>query len=169
MIRCMREQAEKELHSLLHRGWDPRRGRGRWVGWSRWFGYTAIAVMLGAGFMMGPVMGPFALWYDLLFWGIVAGLIGCWLMTRGITARTRARARACDYFLCPWCRYDLTAGEDEGVCPECGARYEREACRELYISAYRDCQPEKHLLLERERVAWRRALELKHEQELRTK
>lgn len=159
----MKHKADKELFLILRRGWDPRRGSGKWVGWLNWLGWTLLAIVFFMSTCLGPsVIAPIGPLYDALFLISCIILISCWISVKGIESRTKKRARDADWFLCPWCRYDLTACEDEGICPECGCKYDREVCRALYINLYRDYHPEKQIKLKLEREAWKRALELKH-------
>lgn len=54
----------------------------------------------------------------------------CW-------SRSRQLLQRADFRLCPRCRYDLSACQTDGTCPECGRAYTRAELRELWKAAYR--------------------------------
>tara|TARA_R110000782_G_scaffold13976_10_gene40968 strand:- start:10360 stop:10941 length:582 start_codon:yes stop_codon:yes gene_type:complete len=156
----MDETGRDDLRLLMSKRWDPRRGVGRRMG--------ALRAWLTTLFLLLIVFGRFILvglpahpaWSSIYLLPAV-GLMLCWLVPIGIRRRTGRRVDAHGGFLCPWCRYPLTGLADAGVCPECGAGYERPVCAMLYRCAYRAFQPDQHELARREREAWTRAIEIR--------
>lgn len=54
----------------------------------------------------------------------------CWSRSKRLIQRTGLR-------LCPGCRYDLSACQTDGACPECGRRYTHDDLRRLWKAAYK--------------------------------
>lgn len=150
-----------DLELLVEKRWDPRRGVGRELGAIRAWLTTAFLLMLVFGRYLVPLFPIHPAWGTLSFYLPAVGLIFCWLLPIGIRKRTKRRYKKHNGFLCPWCRYPLTDLSDEGICPECGAGYERSVCVMLYDCAYREYQPDQFELKRREREAWGRALAIK--------
>lgn len=72
-----------------------------------------------------------------LVWWWAAAVVGVFGV--GIFARARATRfiRRSQYSLCIHCRYDLSAGDPTGDCPECGVPYELEHTRAEWENQYR--------------------------------
>lgn len=147
-----------QLDDLVNRRWDPRKGVGPRMGRCR---AVLTAAFLGAvvfaRFIPISVYGLHL--GSLLFWCIASALIVIWLLPVVIRARTRRLYREHAGFLCPWCRYPLSGLGERGRCPECGSGFRADACRTLYDCAYRAFQPDQVALKQRERLAWKQALE----------
>lgn len=152
----MDHATQQELNKLISRRQDPRRGVGPMLGNARW----AIGGAVMVGYILIPLT-PFKAYMGLLTLGMFFGFLICWLIPIEIRRATKKRAERHGNFLCPWCRYALSSLPDEGVCPECGARYKRSVCEMLYQNAYRAYQPHAEELQRREVEAWTEAIELR--------
>lgn len=73
-----------------------------------------------------------AVFMSLLLAGLIASAIHFF-------ARRRARRliQSLNFRLCPRCRYDLSACQPDGTCPECGRGYADAELRSLWKTAYR--------------------------------
>ena len=149
----MDERSRHDLQLLIEKKWDPVRGVGKTLGKVRAICVTIFMVSIFVSFFVPFLAG---LWY------IAALLLIACAIQPAITAeRTRMRARRNAWFLCPWCRYTLTGLKDVGTCPECGNRYDKQACITLFENAYRGYSPDPKVLKDREAKAWRRLIELR--------
>jgi len=154
----MDDASHNELDQLIKKRVDPRRGVSLALGTVRW----ALGIMMIVGYivyLVTPISAkPYGLGFTVLF-GIGSFVI--WLIPIEIRRATKKRAKRHGNFLCPWCRYALTSLPDEGICPECGARYRRAVCETLYQCAYREFQPSGNEVHDREKKAWTEAIELR--------
>lgn len=155
---------QKLLERLAKRQIDPRKGIGLFLGLSRpYLASTFFLAWLGGGCIpvlsFGLLPAHANLWI-LLALGVIVLLR--WLIPRRIRIRTEARCKEQEYFLCPWCRYGLIGLPDAGRCPECGKRYERSNCYQLYRNAYGP-EPFADVLRERDHKAWAEAIEMQGE------
>lgn len=152
----MNEQAEKELKLLVERRWDPRCGKSRVLGKIN----LAVAWVLTAAIIVTVTQ-----FRDIPFWVIFSVCLVlqsyCWLLTLRTRVTTITSMRRHNGFLCPWCRYALTGLVDDGVCPECGVKYRRTLCEQLYACAYEPKQPDAESIRAEERRLWREAIELR--------
>ena len=152
----MNEQAEKDLKALAERRWDPRRGKGRVLGKIN----LAISWVLTVVVIVALTqLEEFYFWVTFGFCFLLQSF--CWLLTTKIRVSTRASMQEHGGFLCPWCRYALTGLADDGICPECGVRYRRSLCEQLYICAYKPKQQDMETLKANESKLWREAIELR--------
>lgn len=155
---------QKLLKRLTSRQIDPRKGIGLFLGISRPYLAAAFFVAwLGGGCISALSFGlipSHAMAIVLPVLGFIVLLR--WLIPRRIRIRTERRCKEQGYFLCPWCRYGLEGLPDEGVCPECGKRYERSNCYQLYRNAYGP-EPFPDVLRERDHKAWSEAIRMQHE------
>ena len=142
----MEKRRKKELRQLLKKRNDPRIRHGYALGYFRGW----------AGVVFGVVVALIAAF------SVIIGLIVIVIFVLGVLimrSMDMSQAARNDYFMCPWCRYALTNLPDQGLCPECGARYKREVCRELYLSASQSrSEIDKKIIACREKWAWARAL-----------
>ncbi len=152
----MDDRTQKELDRLVEHRVDPRKGVSPALGTLRW--------SLGGVFMVGyigvHIVGLMQYAGLVMLMGF-AVLFICWFIPLEIRRATKIRAKRHGNFLCPWCRYALTSLPDEGVCPECGARYKRSVCEMLYQNAYRAYQPHFEELQRRETEAWTEAIRIR--------
>ena len=149
---------QKELDSLVSRHQDPRRGVSPILGTTRW----VVGGVVMVGYFIIPFT-PLRAYVGFLTLIMLAGVLVTWLIPLEIRRATKKRAKRHGNFLCPWCRYALTSLPNEGVCPECGARYKRSVCEMLYQNAYRAYQPHFEELQRRETEAWTEAIRIRDE------
>jgi len=162
--RRMSPEEAKLLILLLGGRVDPRRGVGRLLGTARvyvlpvYLAAYAIALLIykynGSGIASTAK--------SVIAYSTIAVLGACWLIPLGIRRRTRRRCHAHAYFLCPWCRYTLEGLDDDGLCPECGKRYERAVCEQLYANVYSPGAPKGDALERADRQAWSAAIRMQH-------
>ena len=152
----MNERAEKDLKLLVERRWDPRCGKSKVLG----------KINLAVGWVLTlAIVVTVTQFRDIPFWIIFTLCIlmqsFCWLLTLKIRVSTISDMREHKGFLCPWCRYALTGLEDDGTCPECGVKYRRKLCEQLYTCAYEPKESNAEALKAEESRLWREAIELR--------
>lgn len=154
-----RQQSEQK--ELVSRRRDPRRGHAQWLRRVRfWLGWTALlslVLIVGAIAVYQPSIESLA----AVFYGCLLLLPVSHVSSKMLEASIGNRAMRAGWFLCPWCRYELSSLPAAGICPECGAGYEREVCVTFYACACRGYQPGQIEPAKHEDAAWSRAIELR--------
>jgi hypothetical protein len=154
----MSDIVRDELKLLTRKRWDLRKGVPKWLGTAEWILGVVLAIFVFLSCFMGPTIG-----FSIpIYYGPLALLAICWMIPKGIQKKTSKRAHDADWFLCVWCRYDLTGMPSRGTCPECGELYDELSCRTLYECAYRSNKPDRMILERKESQAWRKAVHVKY-------
>lgn len=152
---------ERELRLLVSKMRDPRRAYSG--------AFYTVRNLSGAGVPLCVSLFVISLSYlrviinfvGLMIYGCMILALVAHILAKLADRSIRRKAVQADWFLCPWCRYDLTQCGETGRCPECGNPYEQRVCQQLYKNAYQRFQPEKEKLIESNQAAWRRMIELR--------